>query len=118
MGTATKRPGSSIAAQRSDGSLVVGRGIPSSWLTSGKPISLKNFPTTNGQHIDLTIKGSGSSVTVTISGPAAGPVLVQLPAFAGNIASASAGSVDAKAGTVTLPAGTHTVRVQLTHAAS
>jgi hypothetical protein len=108
----------SIAAQRSDGSLVVGRGIPSSWLTSGKPISLKNFPTTDGQHIDLTIKGSGSSVTVTISGPAAGPVLVQLPAFEGNIAHASAGSVDAKAGTVTLPAGTRSVQVQLTHAAS
>ncbi|HEX3749005.1 MAG TPA: hypothetical protein VHW06_00455, partial [Streptosporangiaceae bacterium] len=107
----------SIAAQRSDGSLVIGRGIPSSWLSSGKPISLKNFPTTDGQHIDLTIKGSGSSVTVTISGKTAGTVLLQLPAFEGNIAHASAGTADAASGTVTLPAGTTSATVQLSHAA-
>ncbi len=108
----------SIAAQRADGSLVVGQGIPSSWLTSGKAITVKNFPTTDGQHIDLTIKGSGSSVSVTISGKTAGPVLVQVPAFEGNIASASAGTADAKTGTVTVPAGTSSVTVQLSHAAS
>jgi hypothetical protein len=107
----------SIAAQRSDGSLVIGRGIPSSWLSSGKPISLKNFPTTDGQHIDLTIKGSGSSVTVNISGKTAGTVLLQLPAFEGNIAHASAGTADAASGTVTLPAGTTSATVQLSHAA-
>jgi hypothetical protein len=108
----------SIAAQRADGSLVVGQGIPSSWLTSGKAITVKNFPTTDGQHIDLTIKGSGSSVSMTISGKTAGPVLVQVPAFEGNIASASAGTADAKTGTVTVPAGTSSVTVQLSHAAS
>jgi hypothetical protein len=107
----------SIAAQRSDGSLVIGRGIPSSWLSSGKPISLKNFPTTDGQHIDLTIKGSGSSVTVNISGKTAGTVLLQLSAFEGNIAHASAGTADAASGTVTLPAGTTSATVQLSHAA-
>jgi hypothetical protein len=109
----------SIAAQRSDGSLVVGRGIPSSWLSSGKAISLKNFPTTDGHHIDLTLKGTGSSVKVTISGAgAAEPVLVQLPAFEGNIARTSAGTSDAKTGTVTLPAGTTAATVQLSHSAS
>ncbi len=107
----------SIAAQRADGSLVVGRGIPSSWLNSGKAITVKNFPTTDGQHIDLTLKGSGSSVKLTISGKTAGPVLLQLPAFEGNIAHTSAGTSNAKAGTVTVPAGTTAVTVQLSHAA-
>jgi hypothetical protein len=45
-------------------------------------------------------------------------VLLQLPALQGNIAHASAGTVNAKAGTVTLPAGTTSVSVQLDHAAS
>jgi len=45
-----------------------------------------------------------------------GPVLFQLPAFAGNIAHASAGTVDEKTGTVTLAPSVRSVTVQLTHA--
>ena len=51
-----------------------------------------------------------------LSGQApAGPVLFQLPAFVGNIAHASAGTVDEKTGTVTLATTVRTVTVQLTH---
>jgi hypothetical protein len=89
----------SIVAQKSDGSLVVGRGLPPAWLSSGKAISVKNFPTTNGQHIDLTIKGSGSSAKVTVSGKTAGPVRVELP----------------NAKPVTVPAGTSSATVPLKH---
>jgi hypothetical protein len=104
----------SLAAQRSDGSLVVGRGVPDSWLTGGKTISLANFPTTDGKHIGLSITGHGGSVTLTLSGDQpSGPVLFQLPAFVGHIAHASAGTVDNKTGTVTLPATVHSVTVQL-----
>jgi hypothetical protein len=58
--------------------------------------------------VKLTVSGAGATE----------PVLLQLPALQGNIAHASAGTVDAKAGTVTLPAGTTSVSVQLDHAAS
>ncbi len=34
----------SLAAQRADGSLVVGRGAPDSWVRGGQAISLANFP--------------------------------------------------------------------------
>jgi len=106
----------SLAAQRADGSLVVGRGVPSSWVSAGKLISLANFPTVAGRHLGLAIRSSGSSVTLTLSGQApAGPVLFQLPAFVGNIANASAGTVDEKTGTVTLASTVRTVTVQLTH---
>ena len=104
----------SLAAQRSDGSLVVGRGVPNSWLTGGEAISVANFPTTDGKHIGLSIGGHGGSVTLTLSGDQpSGPVLFQLPAFVGHIAHASAGTVDNKTGTVTLPATVHSVTVQL-----
>ena len=106
----------SLAAQRADGSLVIGRGVPSSWVAAGKLISLAHFPTVAGLHLGLAIRSSGSSVTLTLSGQApGGPVLFQLPAFVGNIAHASAGTVDEKTGTVTLATTVRTVTVQLTH---
>ncbi len=42
-------------------------------------------------------------------------MLFQLPAFVGNIASASAGVISETTGTVTLPPTAHTVTVQLKH---
>jgi hypothetical protein len=104
----------SLAAQRSDGSLVVGRGVPDSWVRGGQVISLADFPTTGGKHTGLTIATSGSTVTLTLSGDKpSGPVLFQLPAFVANIAHASAGTVDNKTGTVTLPPTARSVIVQL-----
>jgi hypothetical protein len=107
----------SLAAQRSDGSLVVGRGVPDSWVSGGQVISLANFPTTGGHHIGLSIRASGTTVTLTVSGgKAAGPVLFELPAFVNNIAHASSGTVSEPAGSVTLPATSSSVTVQLKHA--
>ncbi len=107
----------SLAAQRADGSLIVGRGVPSAWVTTGKVISLANFPTTDGHHLGLTVRTSGTAVTLTLTGQRpAGDVLFQLPAFVGNIASASAGLVSENTGTVTLAPTAHTVTVQLKHA--
>jgi hypothetical protein len=49
----------SLAALRSDGSLVVGRGVPDSWVQGGQVISLANLPTTDGRQAGLTIRTSG-----------------------------------------------------------
>jgi hypothetical protein len=109
----------SLAAQKADGSLIVGRGVPGSWLTRGQPISVVNFPTTDGHHLGLTIRGTGGTVTLTLSGQApAGPVLFQLPAFVSNIAHASAGVVNESTGTVTLRPSVRSVSVQLKKPAS
>jgi hypothetical protein len=107
----------SLAAQRSDGSLVVGRGVPDSWVGHGQVISLANFPTTDGRHLGLSISAhGGGSVTLTLTGDApSGPVLFQLPAFVNNISRASTGAVNEQTGTVTLAATVRTVTVQLTH---
>jgi hypothetical protein len=107
----------SLAAQRSDGSLVVGRGVPGSWLRGGQAISVANFPTTDGRHLGITIRPNGAAITLSLTGDApAGPVLFQLPAFVNDIAHASAGTVDQKTGTVTLPASARSVTVPLKRA--
>jgi hypothetical protein len=104
----------SLAAQQADGSLIVGRGVPGSWLTHGQPISVANMPTTDGHHLGLTIRGAGRTITLTLTGQApAGPVLFQLPAFVHNIAHASAGTVNESTGTVTLSPSARSVSVQL-----
>jgi hypothetical protein len=102
----------SIVAQRADGALVVGRGLPSDWLDR-TPVGVSNFPTTGGRRMGLTIRSSGRAVTLTLQGGVAGPVLFQLPGFVTNIASASAGHVDQSIGSVTVPPGTHRVTVEL-----
>ncbi|MGA8724368.1 MAG: hypothetical protein WB565_04960 [Acidimicrobiales bacterium] len=105
----------SLVAQRSDGALVVGRGVPAQWLISGDPpISVKNFPTTDGRRLSLRILSSGRSVSLRLFGlTPSGPVLFQLPEFIDNIATTSAGGVDQRTGTVTLSPATRSVSVQL-----
>jgi hypothetical protein len=109
----------SLVAQQSDGSLVIGRGVPPGWLEHGGPVAVTNFPTTAGHRIGCTITTSGRSVTLTLQGPRpAAHVLFQLPSFVGNIARTSSGSVDQRTGTVTLAPSVRRVTVTLTRAPS
>ncbi|HLH99301.1 MAG TPA: hypothetical protein VKV06_00840, partial [Acidimicrobiales bacterium] len=105
----------SLAAQRTNGQLVVGRGVPDSWLTSGSPIAVANFPTTDRNRVGLRITATGKAVTLKVSGKPAGAVVFDLPAFVDNIARSSTGTVNERAGTVTVPAGTGSVTVTLKH---
>ena len=106
----------SLVAQRTDGTVIVGRGIPSDWLASGGPIAASNVPVAGGRRIGVRITAQGNTVTLRLTGASTGPVVFDLPAFVGNIASASAGTVSESAGTVTVPASTRLVTVSLTKA--
>jgi hypothetical protein len=104
----------SLVAQRTDGTLVVGRGVPAQWMSHGPPISVTNFPTTDGRRLSLRISSSGRRVSLSLGGqPPSGPVLFQLPTFIDNIATTSAGRVDQETGTVRLSPDTRSVTVQL-----
>ncbi|WP_228562555.1 RICIN domain-containing protein [Catenulispora rubra] len=104
----------SLMAEKSDGQVIVGRGVPDEWLRSGQTVSATNYPITGGKRIGATVSTSGNAVTLTLSGaaPAAG-VAFEIPDFVGNVASASAGTVDNANGIVTLPSGTTSVTVTL-----
>ena len=94
----------------------MGRGIPSGWLAGDKSITVTDFPTVDGRRLGLSIRSSGGSVRLELSGQApAGPVLFQVPAFVHNIASASSGTIDRSSGTVTVGPGTREVTVELRH---
>jgi hypothetical protein len=105
----------SLVSQRTDGALIVGRGVPNSWVGSGRRIAVSNFPTTDGRRISVAIITRGDAVTLHLTGKPSGPVTFELPAFVNNIAMASAGTVDKGAGTVAVPASTRSVTVVLAH---
>jgi hypothetical protein len=122
----------SLVAQRTDGDLVVGRGVPPSWLRPGTTIAVTNFPTTDGHRAGVTIKSaegashpgshghpSPEALTFTFTGSTpAGHVLLELPSFIDDIAHASAGTVDETAGTVTLSPSVRRLTVFLRQPAS
>ncbi len=108
----------SLVAQAADGSLIVGRGVPDSWLSSGKTIAVENFPTTNGRRAGVEISATDGVVRLEISGSLAAGVLFQLPLFVDNVASSSAGTVEPTTGTVTIPPHVRTVTVRLLHHAA
>jgi len=107
----------SIVAQKADGELIVGRGIPDAWLAAGTTFSVTNFPTTGGRRIGVTISSTGTSVTVALAGRASGPVDLELPQLIRNVASTSAGTVDEATGTVRVGPGVDAVTVRLRRAA-
>jgi hypothetical protein len=107
----------SLIAERGDGSLIVGRGVPEAWVRTGKVIALTNQPITGGHRLGLRITTRGRQVTLQLTGHRpAGPVLFQLPAFEHNLAHTSQGALDPATGTVTLSASTRTVTVTLARA--
>jgi hypothetical protein len=104
----------SLVAQRSDGTLIVGRGIPAQWLDHGASISVTNFPTTDGRRLSLRVSSSGQSVSLTLSGSLpSGQLLFQLPSFTNDIAATSSGRINRETGTVVLAPHTRSVTVHL-----
>ena len=106
----------SLVAEKSDGKVIVGRGIPNEWLTDNRSVKATNFPIAGNRRMAATISstGNGKTVSLKLSGAVpAGGVQLSVPAFIANIASTTAGSVDYTNGIVTLPRGTTDVTVTL-----
>lgn len=98
-----------------DGTVIIGRGIPNSWLAPGAVIEWRNVNVNDGRTIDFTIRSTGSEVTLELAGDLpAGPVILDLPAMAGNVASASAGTVQ-PFGAVRCEPSERSVTVTLVH---
>lgn len=104
----------SLVAERGDGTLIVGRGVPNAWVRTGRRIAVANVPITGGQHLGVTVTTHGRRVTLRLTGHhPAGPVLFQLPGFVHNLARSTRGAIDPATGTVTLSASTRCVTVTM-----
>jgi hypothetical protein len=105
----------SLIAERFDGSVIIGRGIPPEWLTATTPIALDNYPISTNKRMGYSITMSSSDrITLTLTGDAPqGAIAFNLPIFLGQAISASAGVVDNTQGLVTLQPSTRSVTVSL-----
>ena len=102
--------------QRSDGSLIIGRGVPNTWVRTGKTISVANFPTVDGHRLGFTLSIHDRAVSLTLTGDNPfGQVLFQLPAFVRNLEHSGLGTFDDRTGTVTLPPNARRITVKLAH---
>ena len=103
----------SLVVQRSDGSIIIGRGIPNAWVRTGR-ISVTNFPGRDGRRLGFTISIHHQAVSLQLTGDdPGGAVLLQLPAFVHNLRHSGVASVDESTGTVTIPPNTPHVAVNL-----
>ncbi|MEU2655769.1 hypothetical protein ABZ615_10605 [Streptomyces sp. NPDC007325] len=114
--TATKVLLDSLAAERVNGEVVVGRGVPNEWLRDGETVSVSNFPVRGDRRMGASITADGDTVTLRLSGNARSKVRFDLPVFKDNIASASTGTVRSAEGVVVLRPGTTSVTVKLVKA--
>ena len=105
----------SLIAEKSDGTLLVGRGVPNSWVSEGQAFELSNYPLANNKRVGIKVEGlPDNQIRLALSGDLPdGDVVFNLPIFINNISSASVGVVDNELGTVTLSPGTQSITVTL-----
>lgn len=110
--TATKVLFDSLIAEKSDGTVIIGRGLPAEWIADGEEVEIADYPISDGKSMGYNIITSGNTVTLTLTGDSA-PVSLELLAFKDNIVSAGGLSFDNASGVVTVPAGVPSVTVTL-----
>jgi hypothetical protein len=99
---------------KTDGTVIIGRGIPNHWLKPGDVIEWSNVNVNDRRAINFKISSEGSQVKLQIWGDTPlGKVRFNLPAFKNNIASADAGTVGNDMGVVTLDPTATSVTVKL-----
>jgi hypothetical protein len=101
----------SLIVEKSDGTILVGRGVPTAWVADGQVIELSNYPISGNKRMGIRIDGlPRNQVRLTLTGDTpARNVIFTLPIFIDNIHSATSGTLDNTAGEVTLEPGMITV---------
>jgi hypothetical protein len=116
--TATKVLFDSLIAEKSDGTVIVGRGVPDEWLRgNGQKIGLNDYPISGGR-LGYQLSVAGKTVTIQFTGATtqASAYSIELPVLRNNIVNVSVKSVvDQSAGTIRVPRGTNRVTIVLRH---
>lgn len=111
--TATKVLFDSLIALKTDGTAIIGRGVPTEWIADGEVIDIDNYPVNNGGRVGYKLATSGDKVTVDFTGDTdkVDQFSIELMALRDNICSVDGegAEFDSEAGTVTVPSSTQKV---------
>jgi len=99
---------------KTDGTVILGRGVPDDWIFPGSVIEWANVNVNGGKTIGFRISARERSLSLIVTGDIPhGDILLNLPILRNNVASVSAGLFNTAMGLVTLPRDTRSVSVQL-----
>jgi len=97
-----------------DGTVIIGRGIPDSWLRPGAVVEWRNVNVNDGRLLHFTITSTGAKVVLDLAGDLLlGDVVLDLPVLSGNVTGVTAGTV-CPSGAVRLDPTQRSVEVTLT----
>lgn len=105
----------SFLAEKADGTVIVGRGLPLSFNADGETAEISNYLCRGGKRIGYRMTTKNGTVTLEFTGDILdGEMSIELPVLAGNIAAVSGDlGFDSDAGKVTVPAGVREVSIRL-----
>ncbi len=73
--------GLTLISEKYDGTLILGRGIPTHWLGK-EPLGAENYKLSNGERFSYTLTPNGTDTyTLHFTGTIAGDIIINLPAF-------------------------------------
>lgn len=102
------------ASVKTDGTVIIGRGIPDYWLEPGSVIEWANVNVNQGRKISFRIIAGQLEIGLRIWGDVRnGEVHFDLPVLRNNIASLDAGTIDNEKGIVVLSPSVNSVSVKL-----
>lgn len=105
------------ASVKTDGTLILGRGVPNHWMYQGSVIEWVNITINKNKKISFRIRTEQQSLDLELWGDVPdGEILLNLPILQNNIRSTSMGRIDLHKGSIALPKDTRKVRVLLTSA--
>ena len=112
---ATKVLVDSFFAEKYDGSIIAGRGLPLEFNADGEQITISNYICNGGKRIGFDMVTNGTTITFTLTGDQlSNTVSLELLALKNNIKSVSDDvTYDNAAGTVTIPAGVTSVTIEM-----
>ncbi len=104
----------SLIAERSDQSVLIGRGIPEEWLIEGKRIELENYPIAKGRRMGYIMEARREAVSFCFTGDVPeNHIYIQIKGLEGKILSVSAGEFDDSSGEIKVPRGVSRIDIRL-----
>lgn len=78
--TASKVLLDSLICQRTNGDIIIGRGVPAEWLKDGNVIAVNKYPIENSGRINMRIAVNKNEIKITVSGSRpSGRIIADLP---------------------------------------
>ena len=104
----------SLIAEKIDGSIIIGRGIPKEWLVKGEEIKIADYGIGNNKHIGYNMTSEGKNIRISILGDIPeNKITIEMPLLKNNIEAVTSGTIDNEKGIVTLSKDTKEVIITL-----